>query len=301
MDWLAYSAVRLFAMCVHMFRAERSYVTARLLGDLMWAIDRRHRRIACAHLRLSFPDWDEPTVRRVARESIHHMMYLAIEVLFTPRLLTPRTWRRFVCLHNMDEHLRRLLRQQRGGAIVTGHFGNWEIPAYLMATLGFPVVSVARPLDNPLLNEYLLGVRERTGQTILDKRGAAENVDRILTGRGSLAFIADQDAGRKGRFVDFFGRPASTYKSIALVAARYEVPLVVAYGKRLGAFRFEVGIQRIIDPAEWADHDDPIGWLTQEYTRELENVVRTAPAQYLWLHRRWKHRPDGSKAPGGIA
>ena len=126
-------------------------------------------------------------------------------------------------------------------------------------------------------------------------------MDRILADRGSLAFIVDQDAGRRGMFVDYFGRPASTFKSIALVALRYDVPVMVVYTKRTGAFRFEVGVQRIIEPSEWADVADPIRWLTQEYTRELENAVRTAPEQYLWAHRRWKHRPDGTTAPGGIA
>ena len=298
---LEYWALRLFAMFVHMFRVETNYVTARLMGDVMYLLDRRHRRIAHEHLRLSFPDWDEPTIRRVARQSMRHMVYLVVDMLFTPRLITPTTRQRYIRLHNMVESLRRAVRQERGMIFVTGHFGNWEISGYMMATLGFPVVSVARPLDNPLLNQYLLGVRERTGQTILDKKGAVDQVDRILTDRGSLAFIADQDAGRRGMFVDFFGRAASTFKTIALVAARYEVPVVVAYTRRVGAFRFEVGVQRIIDPSEWAGEDDPIRWLTQEYTRELENAVRRAPEQYLWLHRRWKHRPDGTTAPGGIA
>lgn len=169
-DYLQYLAVRVFAMFVHMFPVERNYRTARWLGEILWRVDRRHRRIAREHLRLSFPDWPQDRIDRVARRSMHNMAYLAVEVMFTPKLITPTTWKRHVRLVNMAENLRLLIRRQSGLIVLSGHFGNWEIPGYLMATLGFPVVSVARPLDNPLLNEFLLGVRERTGQMVLGKK-----------------------------------------------------------------------------------------------------------------------------------
>jgi Kdo2-lipid IVA lauroyltransferase/acyltransferase len=84
---------------------------------------------------------------------------------------------------------------------------------------------------------------------------------------------------------------------------RHEVPVIVGYGRRTAKnFQFEIGIQQIIEPSEWADKDDPMTWLTQEYTKALEDSIRTAPEQYLWVHRRWKHRPKGEPpAPDGIA
>jgi len=146
-------------------------------------------------------------------------------------------------------------------------------------------------------------MRENTGLRILDKKGATEQVDDILGSGGVVGFIADQDAGRKGLFVDFFGRKASTYKSIALLAMQYEAPVIVGYGHRIDeGFNFDIGIERIIHPNQWADKDDPLEWLTQEYSRELENAVRRYPEQYLWVHRRWKHRPKGeAPGPDGVA
>ena len=193
--------------------------------------------------------------------------------------------------------------RDRGIIFLTGHFGNWEIVGYTMACLGFPTTAVARHLDNPYLNNHILGLRQKRGLTILDKRGATGAIPDILQNNGSVGFIADQDAGRKGCFVDFFGRKASTYKSIALLAMQYEVPVVVGYGKRLSReFDFEIGIARYIVPEEWKDKDDPKLYITQEYTRALEDVIRRAPEQYLWVHRRWKHRPDGTKSQNdGIA
>jgi KDO2-lipid IV(A) lauroyltransferase len=302
-DYLQYLALRVFAAFVHMFQVRTSYRTARWIGELMWRVDRRHRRIACGHLRLSFPDWPEHRVQRIARKSMYNMVYLGLELLFTPRLIRPDRWSRHVRLKNMAELIRILVRQETGVILLSGHFGNWEVIGYLMATLGFPTVSVFRPLDNPYVNEYVMGVRERTGQSLLYKKGAAYGMSDVLQQRGALAFVADQDAGRKGLFVDFFGRPASTYRSIALMAIRHRVPVVVGYGRRLGdGFEFEMAVQRIIHPREWAGREDEQTWITQEFTRELEQVVRAAPEQYLWVHRRWKHRPDGTRAAGdGVA
>jgi KDO2-lipid IV(A) lauroyltransferase len=111
-----------------------------------------------------------------------------------------------------------------------------------------------------------------------------------------LGFIADQNAGSKGMFVDFFGVKASTYKSIGLLAMTREVPIVVGYARRLGRrFEFEVGVERVIQPHEWADRPDPLRWVTQAFTDAMEASIRRAPEQYLWIHRRWKSRPKGEK------
>ena len=301
--YLQYLGLRIFEMVIRMFPVKANYGTATLIGDALFFFDRRHRLRAIEHLRRSFPHWSEPHLNRVTRESMRNMVYLGLEILLTPDLITPATWRRHVTFVNQRENILQLLRQERGAIYITGHFGNWEVTGYTMARVGFPVFAVARPLDNPYLNEHILGVRQRTGMTILDKKGVAERVDDILDSCGAISFIADQDAGRKGMFVDFFGRKASTYKSIGLMAMRHEVPVIVGYGHRVReGFDFEIGVERIIRPEEWADKDDPLRWITQEYTAALEAVIRRAPEQYLWVHRRWKHRPKGEESgPDGIA
>ncbi len=116
---------------------------------------------------------------------------------------------------------------------------------------------------------------------------------RSILERGcALAFIADQSAGRKGVFVDFFGRPASTYKSIGLLAMATESPIAVGYSRRIGdAFRFEVGVNRLIRPDEWATHEHPLRWITQEFSKAMEDFIRVDPGQYWWMHRRWKTPP----------
>ena len=95
--------------------------------------------------------------------------------------------------------------------------------------------------------------------------------------------------------MDFFGRKASTYKSIGLIAMQYEVPVVIGYARRHGGdrFRFTVGVQDIIYADDWRAQPDPLRYITQRYTKAIEDMVRADPGQYLWVHRRWKTRPKG--------
>ncbi len=135
-------------------------------------------------------------------------------------------------------------------------------------------------------------MRQRHGLKLIDKKGAAEMMPEFIKRGSTIGFIADQDAGRKGVFVDFFGRKASTYKSIGLLAITYNLPIIVGCTRRVGnRFYFNYILSRIIFPQEWADKDDPLTWVSAEYTKAIEDFVREDPTQYWWLHRRWKTRP----------
>jgi KDO2-lipid IV(A) lauroyltransferase len=293
-DWLTYVAARLVAVAMHVFPVDVNLQTAKLLGSGMYLIDKRHRDRALANLRRSFPQLNEKQRERLARRSMQQMVMLFVEVLFTTRLIRLDTWRRYVELENFRDVLDLFVRRERGLVLLTGHYGNWEILGYVLATLGFETVSIARPLDNRYLSEFLFGVRERTGQKIVAKKGATPEVQAALEQKGAVGFIADQNAGSKGLFVDFFGRKASTYKSIGLVAMEYEVPVVIGYARRVNdKFHFRVGAQDIIYPHEWKSQDDPLRYITQRYTKAIEDIVRVDPGQYWWVHRRWKTRPRG--------
>lgn len=302
LDWIQYAGLRLAAMFMHCFPVEANMKVAALIGDAMFAIDRKHRDRALGNLRRSFPDMPEDVRREMARRSMRQLFMLFVEILFTTRLIHLENWPSFVQMDNFGESLNLLLDKQhsegmgkkRGLILLTGHYGNWEILGYVLATLGFATVSVARPLDNPYVNEYILGVRQRKGQRIVDKRGAMSEVEPFLAGGGAVGFIADQNAGSKGLFVDFFGRKASTYKSIGILAMACQVPVVVGFARRVDeTFRFQIATQDIIYPEDWAAQDDPLRYITQRYTKAIEDFVRVDPGQYLWVHRRWKSRPKG--------
>lgn len=291
-DYLVYLAVRLVVGVCQALSVEQSYRFADLLAAVLYRVDKRHRDVGLENLRLAFGDaYDDAGRDAIVRGVYRHFCRMLMEMLHIPRKLHPTTWRDRIALVGQGPLVDRLL---KGGPLImlTGHFGNWEMAGYLFGVFGFPPHSVARTLDNPHLDRFLRSFRERTGQKMIPKKGGYDRVLEVLRGGGVLAFLADQDAGERGLFVDFFGRPASTHKSIAILALEHRAPVAVGYARRVGpGFRYEVGCHAIIEPEEFAGTADDARLLTQRYTAALESIIRRDPEQYLWLHRRWKHQP----------
>jgi KDO2-lipid IV(A) lauroyltransferase len=299
-----YAALRIAAATLNVFDIEHGLRSARAIGSMMHRLDRRHRERILQNIRRALPELPEQRVEFLAERSAQHFLQLGVEVLFTPRLVSRDTWAERVRLHRLSEALDLLL-SGRPTLLVTGHFGNWELLGYVLATVGLDMDAIARPIDNPLVNRWLLDVRERQGMRIITKFGATDRMTRVLEEGGTLGFIGDQNAGDRGLFVPFFGRLASAYKSIGLLALNYNAPVICGYARRLNdRFRFEIGASDIIYPRDWADQPDPLYYLTARYTRAIERMVRLAPDQYLWLHRRWKSRPrherEGKPMPAAL-
>jgi len=245
-----------------------------------------------ANLRRSFPEWDEQRVDDTARDSLAHLVKFCVEVLHTPRLIHPVTVAERVTRGpGLDEALA-ILDSDRPVILVTGHLGNFELLGTAIASLGYRIEALARPLDNPLIYDWLLGMREKLGMRVITKWDATDRMVEVLRSRGALGFIADQNAGDKGTFVPFMGRLASAYKSIAVIAQLHDAAIICGYAQRTGpGFRYEVGTTDIILPEQWADQHDPTYYITARYTKALESAVRLCPEQYWWMHRRWKSRP----------
>lgn len=292
--YAGYVGMRVAAMIMHCFPVHGNLRFARLIGDLAWLVDRKHRNRALANVQRSFPEMSPAQQEHLAHRSLQELFVLIVEVLFTTRLIRLDTWSKHIKMKGFEPVLEMMIKGGPGLIMISAHYGNFEVLGYVMAILGFPTSSVARPLDNKYVSKWLFGVRQKHGQRIIMKTGATPEVVAVLDARGTVGFVADQNAGSKGIFVDFFGRKASTYKSIGLLAMEYEVPIVIGYARRLSdRFEFEVGVTDLIYPKDWKDQKDPLRYITQRYTLATENFIREDPEQYWWLHRRWKTRPKG--------
>jgi KDO2-lipid IV(A) lauroyltransferase len=280
------------ASFLHSFDLDQNLATAAGVGTLFYRLSHRHRQRALLNIAASFPEWPPGRVAETARRSIQHMFQLfMVDAVATPRRITETSWPRYLRVGELRGVLERLIRGEPT-IFITGHCGNWEVLGFALAVLGYPLYALARPLDNPQLNRWLLGIREARGMRIITKWGATPILQQVLRSGGRLAFIADQNAGAQGLFVPFFGRLASSYKSIGLLAMRYEVPIVAGFAPRLnGRFEYELTATDIIRPEDWADQPDPLFYITARYNRAMELMIRRAPEQYLWVHRRWKSRP----------
>lgn len=291
MMWTQYLAARTAAAALTAFDVDLNLQTASLIGSAIHRIDKRHAERARANIRRSFPDWPEKRVEATARASMQHLIRFVIETLHTPRLIHANNWANRLDTGRLGKAVA-ALNSGKPVILVTGHLGNFELLGYALATLGYRVDALARPLDNPLVYDWLLGIRERKGMRVITKWDATDQMVKVLDDGGALAFIADQNAGAKGVFVPFMGRLASAYKSIALLAQRYEATVVCGYALRKGErFAYEIGTTDVFGPEDWVDQHDPLYYITARYTRALEMAVQREPSQYWWMHRRWKSRP----------
>ena len=295
-DYAVYLVIRLFVCVIQIVSFRAACRFGDVLGWLIHHLDHRHREVAHENLRHAFADQLTDNQRlRMVRQVYAHFCRLLIELIHMPRRLHKSNWKRYVRLVGGKTLVDHML-SGRPLIFVTGHFGNWEMGGYVLGLFGFRSHAVARPLDNPYLDDFLRSFREHTGQKLLAKKGDFDQMQQILAGGGTIATLGDQDAGQRGLFVDFFKRAASTHKAIALLALEYQAPLLVVHNRGLGeAMRYEVSLEETIFPEEYAARPDAVRAITQRFSTALERGIRLAPEQYFWVHRRWKHQPAKTK------
>jgi Kdo2-lipid IVA lauroyltransferase/acyltransferase len=301
-DFGVYVIVRFVVCILQALSAAAAERAANLLAWLAYHVDARHRRVADDNLRHAFPELSARERDRLVRRVYCHFCRLLFDVVQLPRTVNLETWRRHLDLVGAKILVDALL-SDRPLMLVTGHFGNWEMGGYVLGLLGFRTFAIARRLDNRFLDDFFRRrFRERTRQQILDKQDDYERIRQVLAERGVLCTLADQDAGSKGQFVEFFGRPASTHKAVALLALEYGARLLVVGTPRIdGALRYRVDIVDAFDAEDYAARPDAVRAITERFTQNLERVVRQYPEQYFWLHRRWKHQPVARRKKSAAA
>lgn len=297
LNWTQFLAARGVYGFMHSFDVDQNLDFVARIGSLLCRWSGKRRQRAHKNVRESFPEMSETDIECIVEQSYQHMMQLfMVDAVAAPKLMTQDGWPKYVRVGKMGTVIDQIVRGEPA-ILCSGHIGNWELLGSFLAVLGYPLYALARPLDNPLLDRWLVEMREARGMRIISKWGAMPFVQQQLRRNGLIAFVADQNAGDQGLFVPFFGRMASTYKSIGLLAMRHRVPVLVGQAIRVGRrFEYDVNVVDMIQPREWKRHDDPLFYLTARVNRAIEQMVRATPEQYLWVHRRWKSRPRWERA-----
>lgn len=287
-QYLAYLLVRILICIVQAMSLETGWRLAQRLAWLMSDIVPLRRKVVDENLAHAFPALSESERNQLRRQMWEHLFLLVMEIAHAPRKIHETNWRRFIRLTNVAPMVR-LMMSDRPTMLVTAHFGNFEVGGFCLGILGYPTYTIARTLDNPYLDRFVNQFRSATGQYIIPKKGGYEMILDVLDRGGVVTFLADQYAGEKGCWVDFFGRPASAHKAIALLSLENDAPMVVAYARRLQRpLQFEMAVTAISDPRQARNEIGSIRELTQWYTHQLEDFIRRDPKQYWWVHRRWK-------------
>jgi KDO2-lipid IV(A) lauroyltransferase len=259
----------------------------RAVGRLAYMVDASHRRIALENLENAFPARPENERRELARAMFAHFGALLFE------LLKFSTFSRQQMLASVEsegeDRVRQALQQGRGVLFFTGHFGYWEIHALAHALQFDPNSVLARPLDNPILDSMLEEIRTRTGNTVIQRRGAVRRILRDLAKGRGVAILIDQHLHEADAvYVGFFQRPAATTSALAALALRTGAPVVPVFALPLPHGRYRLIYEHPVEPP-LADTPDAVREYTQRCTDILEMYVRRHPDLWLWMHRRWRN------------
>jgi len=234
-------------------------------------------------------EYDERGLARIARRSYTEIGMTFIEMFILDRL---RGRIHEIVDSSELEAVRRALGKGRGVILVAAHFGSWELNgASIGMAEGIPVATVARTQSNPYVDRWIKRTRESVGVDVYPPGVSIRKFVRALRGGYAVGLISDQDAGRRGIFVPFFGVPASTAQGAAQLTLRYGSPLLVTLSVRTSPGRYRSIYREVpVEP------NDTVETLTARYTRMIEDIIREHPEQYFWMHRRWKTRPpDGTE------
>ena len=289
LDYLVYLIVRVFICAAQSISLEVSQRFAETLSFLFCDILRVRGKLVDTNLSHAFPELSKKERKEIARQMWTHLFLMVAEVAHGPRQMHGLNWWRNVRIENGSKMFA-ALQADRPMILITAHFGNFEMGGYILGLLGYPTFSVARKLDNPYLNDFISSFRGQTGQYIIDKNEGYEDILTVLGQNGVMAFLADQSAGKKGAWINFFNRPASAYKAMALLSMQYDAPIFICFATRTDdrPMHFTMRMVDSLDPRELPPDVSTVQQITQWHASRLEEQIRLAPNQYWWLHNRWK-------------
>ena len=262
---------------------------------LVCAIDRKHRRIARINLRIAFPEMGDAEADRIIRSCYRQMGTSAAEFVHLPKMDAAYIREHFRI--EGAEHIRESLEVRNQPAMgMTGHFGNWELLSHVLGARTKPIAFIVRPLKSEILDRIVTERRECVGNIVIRKADSAKEVMKILRRRIFVGILIDQNVDRnKGILVDFFTRKAYTTFGIARLALAMNAAIHPGFIFRDPARKFHhvlrFGPPLPIDPG--APREEEVARVTRRCNEELEKVIREAPDQWMWFHRRWKTRPVG--------
>jgi lauroyl/myristoyl acyltransferase len=267
----------------------------RICGGLVYFVDARHRVVAVENLRLSFPEKSRREIDLVARENFRRigeayasaiktagMSFEAVlsrcRVIGAEKLSTPRNSESVAPSNNR--------------IVAIGHFGNFELYTTIGRFVpGYRGATTYRALKQPGFDRLLLELRERSGCLCFERRTQAKDLIHALSNKGIvLGLLSDQHAGAKGVWAPFFGRVCSTTPAAAVFALRYDSPLNTAIVYRVGLARWEIEVGD-----EIPTHEHGVARSVDEIMRDVntafEVAIRRDPANWFWVHKRWKPKP----------
>lgn len=288
---LEYALVRLLLLLVDLLPLRCCIWLAHRVGDLVYALLPRRRRIAVDNILQAGFAADEAAARRLARTVFRQFARVVVT-----SLKSDQWFRRHApsqCIEwDLPPAVEAVLDDPKAGLILAcGHLGSWEVGAQLLS-LRKPVLGITRKMNNPYVDRLMNSRKPRHRFELTPKRDA--NIGRFVTALREgrvLAIMIDQHARERGMQIDFFGRPTSNHTAIALLHLITKVPICFGSCIETGPMRFRFTATGPFRFAPTGDKDADVRRILEHLNRELEAAVRRHPEQYMWGHRRWRLPP----------
>jgi Kdo2-lipid IVA lauroyltransferase/acyltransferase len=267
-----------------------------LVGRLALLLTPRLRRTGDLNLRLAFPEKTAAERRQILRKLYRNLGWLLAEFCQMPRY-TPEQAQRFIRYEGLEHYLT-ARDQGKGVLILTGHLGAWELSSFYHSLMGYPMSIVIRRLDNPLVDNLVNQIRCLHGNQVLHKDDFARGLLGAMRRGETVGILMDTNmTPPQGAFVDFFGHAACTGSGLARVAIKTGakvLPGFLLWDEAMQQYVLRFGAALDLPVSDDAEADALAH--TAFFTRVIEDYVRQYPDQWLWVHRRWKTRPQGEAA-----
>src|SRR5271155_872690 len=266
-----------------------------MLGLSVYALHRRLRRVGRRNLTLAFPEMSQRERRRLLRGEFISLGRQLAEVCLFPRFTRENV--SSVVVYDGFENFDRAYARGKGVLFLTGHLGAWELSAFAHSLQGHPLSIVMRSLDNPYIDALIQSYRTMHGNRTVDKDDFVRGLLAAMKAGETVGILMDTNmTAPQGVFVDFFGIPASTAGGLARIALRTGAAVVPGFTVwdaklRKYSLRFDPAVELIRTNNN--DNEADIVANTAKFTKVIEDVIRRYPDQWLWVHRRWKTRPEG--------
>ena len=269
-----------------------------LIGRAAFFVDRPDRRKALRHLRTAFPDKDKAWRIDVGRRSFMNLGRSFFELFHFDEILKSIEGKGrhpdYIRIEGA-ENLEASRARGKGALMVTGHCGNWELLAASTARQGYSGSTIVRQLYDPRIDTLLNNHRKQFGYHPIMRQGieAAREMLRILRRNEIVGILIDQDTKVRGVFVPFFGHLAHTASGPALIAIKTDATVIPAFIHRRTEGGHVITYHRPIPRPQTDDVDADVREYTAMLTKAIEDHIRQHPDEWVWMHRRWKKRPEG--------